>query len=81
MEGPDFSSIEEYVQKLGGNKAIKTVLIANNGIAAVKAIRSIRKWSYQMFGNENVTFCFFLSLIIIFFFFQNETFYRKFNLL
>ena len=28
------------------------MLIANNGIAAVKCIRSIRRWSYEMFHNE-----------------------------
>ncbi|KIK95000.1 hypothetical protein PAXRUDRAFT_413240 [Paxillus rubicundulus Ve08.2h10] len=28
------------------------VLIANNGIAAVKEIRSIRQWSYETFGRE-----------------------------
>lgn len=29
------------------------VLIANNGIAAVKCMRSIRRWSYEMFRQEN----------------------------
>lgn len=28
------------------------VLIANNGIAAVKCMRSIRRWSYEMFQSE-----------------------------
>lgn len=28
------------------------VLIANNGIAAVKCMRSVRRWSYEMFKNE-----------------------------
>jgi acetyl-CoA carboxylase/biotin carboxylase 1 len=28
------------------------VLIANNGIGAVKAIRSIRRWAYEWFGRE-----------------------------
>ena len=28
------------------------VLIANNGIAAVKCMRSIRRWAYEMIGNE-----------------------------
>lgn len=28
------------------------VLIANNGIAAVKCMRSVRRWSYEMFRNE-----------------------------
>lgn len=28
------------------------MLIANNGIAAVKCMRSVRRWSYEMFKNE-----------------------------
>jgi hypothetical protein len=48
-----FSSIEEYVEELGGKRVIKKVLIANNGISAIKAIRSIRKWSYAMFSDEH----------------------------
>jgi acetyl-CoA carboxylase/biotin carboxylase 1 len=28
------------------------VLIANNGIAAVKELRSVRKWAYETFGDE-----------------------------
>jgi len=47
-----FNSIVDYVNKLGGKRAVKRVLIANNGIAAVKAIRSIRRWAYETFGNE-----------------------------
>lgn len=31
---------------------LKKVLIANNGIAAVKEIRSVRKWAYEVFGDE-----------------------------
>lgn len=46
------SSPEEFVQKNDGNRVIKTVLIANNGIAAVKCMRSIRRWSYEVFRNE-----------------------------
>jgi len=59
MPGDDsFSSVEEYVAKLGGTRHIKKVLIANNGIGAVKFIRSVRKWAYQSFlGNERaITF-------------------------
>lgn len=37
-----------------GKKAIKKLLIANNGIAAVKAIRSIRKWAYETFENDRI---------------------------
>ena len=49
-----FASVESYVQELAGDKGhvIRRVLIANNGVAAVKAIRSIRRWSYDVFGNE-----------------------------
>ena len=32
--------------------AVLQVLIANNGIAAVKCIRSVRRWSYEMFRSE-----------------------------
>jgi acetyl-CoA carboxylase / biotin carboxylase 1 len=32
--------------------AVFQVLIANNGIAAVKEIRSVRKWAYETFGDE-----------------------------
>eukprot|EP01117_Protostelium_nocturnum_P006363 TRINITY_DN2299_c0_g1_i1.p1 TRINITY_DN2299_c0_g1~~TRINITY_DN2299_c0_g1_i1.p1 ORF type:complete len:2212 (+),score=828.58 TRINITY_DN2299_c0_g1_i1:166-6801(+) len=45
-------SVEEYVRERGGNNPIRTILIANNGIAAVKAIRSIRKWAYETLGDE-----------------------------
>ncbi|KMQ93420.1 acetyl- carboxylase [Lasius niger] len=45
---------EEFVHRFGGTKVINKVLIANNGIAAVKCMRSIRRWSYEMFKNERV---------------------------
>lgn len=49
-----FPTVEAYVEELGGAKGrvIEKVLIANNGVAAVKAIRSIRRWAYEVFGNE-----------------------------
>ena len=31
---------------------IERVLVANNGIAAVKCIRSIRRWAYEVFSND-----------------------------
>ena len=31
---------------------VEKVLIANNGIAAVKCMRSVRRWAYELFGNE-----------------------------
>ncbi|XP_033978244.1 acetyl-CoA carboxylase isoform X1 [Trematomus bernacchii] len=46
------ASPAEFVTRFGGNRVIEKVLIANNGIAAVKCMRSIRRWSYEMFRNE-----------------------------
>lgn len=43
---------QEFVKKFGGNKVITRILIANNGIAAVKCMRSIRKWAYEVFRND-----------------------------
>ncbi|KAK7582615.1 hypothetical protein V9T40_014060 [Parthenolecanium corni] len=43
---------EEFVRRFNGTRIINKVLIANNGIAAVKCMRSIRRWSYEMFKNE-----------------------------
>ncbi|KAH7926428.1 hypothetical protein BV22DRAFT_1087097 [Leucogyrophana mollusca] len=42
----------DFVKAYGGHTVITKVLIANNGIAAVKEIRSIRQWSYETFGTE-----------------------------
>ena len=49
-----FQDVATYVSELGGPKGfgIEKVLIANNGVAAVKAIRSIRRWAYEVFGDE-----------------------------
>jgi hypothetical protein len=49
-----FPDVAAYVSELGGDKGrvIEKVLIANNGVAAVKAIRSIRRWAYEVFGDE-----------------------------
>ncbi|XP_026117225.1 acetyl-CoA carboxylase isoform X2 [Carassius auratus] len=57
MDAPrDFTvaSPAEFVTRFGGNHIIDKVLIANNGIAAVKCMRSIRRWSYEMFRNERI---------------------------
>lgn len=49
-----FDGVASYVSELGGpnGRVIERVLIANNGVAAVKAIRSIRRWAYEVFGDE-----------------------------
>ncbi|KAK2837305.1 hypothetical protein Q5P01_014517 [Channa striata] len=46
------ASPAEFLTRFGGSRVIEKVLIANNGIAAVKCMRSIRRWSYEMFRNE-----------------------------
>ncbi|KAF1871341.1 hypothetical protein Lal_00020134 [Lupinus albus] len=46
------SNIAEFCSALGGNKPIHSILIANNGMAAVKFIRSVRSWAYETFGTE-----------------------------
>ena len=53
----NFSTVEGFVKDRQGTRVINKILLANNGIAAVKAIRSIRQWSYRTFGDEKaVTF-------------------------
>ncbi|KAF3986487.1 hypothetical protein FT663_04865 [Candidozyma haemuli var. vulneris] len=44
--------VTEFVKAHQGHTVISKVLIANNGIAAVKEIRSVRKWAYETFGDE-----------------------------
>lgn len=44
--------VKDFVASHDGHTVIEKVLIANNGIAAVKEIRSVRKWAYETFGDE-----------------------------
>ncbi|PHH70340.1 hypothetical protein CDD82_7201 [Ophiocordyceps australis] len=46
------SKVKDFVALNDGHTVITNVLIANNGIAAVKEIRSVRKWAYETFGDE-----------------------------
>lgn len=46
------SEVVEFCHAFGGKKPIHSILIANNGMAAVKFIRSIRTWAYETFGTE-----------------------------
>eukprot|EP00565_Helicotheca_tamesis_P003884 CAMPEP_0185725054 /NCGR_PEP_ID=MMETSP1171-20130828/1378_1 /TAXON_ID=374046 /ORGANISM="Helicotheca tamensis, Strain CCMP826" /LENGTH=2089 /DNA_ID=CAMNT_0028393057 /DNA_START=20 /DNA_END=6289 /DNA_ORIENTATION=+ len=46
------TSIEDYVASRGGNLPIKKILIANNGMAATKAMLSMRQWAYMELGDE-----------------------------
>ncbi|GLU16226.1 hypothetical protein SLE2022_326700 [Rubroshorea leprosula] len=46
------SEVDEFCRALEGKSPIHSILIANNGMAAVKFIRSIRTWAYETFGTE-----------------------------
>ncbi|CAH0047847.1 unnamed protein product [Clonostachys solani] len=68
LENAPASKVKDFVAQNGGHTVITNelqlpdtdilghptlqVLIANNGIAAVKEIRSVRKWAYETFGDE-----------------------------
>ena len=45
-------AIQSFVKRHGGNKAICSILISNNGLAAVKFIRSVRGFSLKNLGDE-----------------------------
>jgi acetyl-CoA carboxylase/biotin carboxylase 1 len=47
-----FDPLEEYVKSHGGDRVIRKVLIANNGMAATKSILSMRQWAYMELGDE-----------------------------
>jgi acetyl-CoA carboxylase / biotin carboxylase 1 len=47
-----FENLESYVEACDGTRVIKKVLVANNGIGAVKCIRSIRRWAYENFADD-----------------------------
>lgn len=44
--------LAKYVKDRGGNRVIRKVLIANNGMAATKSILSMRQWAYMELGND-----------------------------
>ena len=50
--GTYFTTVSAFAEWAEADHAIQKILIANNGIGATKAIRSIRRWSFEMFGNE-----------------------------
>ncbi|KAK8048184.1 hypothetical protein PG994_009914 [Apiospora phragmitis] len=52
LENAPSSVVKDFVAAHDGHTVITNVLIANNGIAAVKEIRSVRKWAYETFGDE-----------------------------
>ncbi|KAI9477730.1 MAG: acetyl-CoA carboxylase [Benjaminiella poitrasii] len=44
--------VRDFVIANEGHTVISKILIANNGMAAMKEIRSVRKWAYETFGDE-----------------------------
>ena len=52
MQSSSVKTVEEYIKDRGGNRVIKKVLIANNGMAATKSILSMRQWAYMELGDE-----------------------------
>lgn len=52
VQNAEPSNVTEFVKNHQGHTVISKILIANNGIAAVKEIRSVRKWAYETFGDE-----------------------------
>ena len=46
----NLSALEDYVKERGGNRVLRKILIANNGMAATKAIMSMRQWAYMELG-------------------------------
>ena len=45
-------SAKDFVDKKGGKRTIQKILVANNGMAATKAIMSMRQWAYNNLGDE-----------------------------
>ncbi|CAK7905934.1 acetyl-CoA carboxylase [[Candida] anglica] len=52
VERAEPGKVTDFVKKNQGHTVITRVLIANNGIAAVKEIRSVRRWAYETFGDN-----------------------------
>lgn len=46
-----FKTLSGLCKGLGANKVIRRLLIANNGLAAVKGIESIKAWLYEHIGD------------------------------
>ncbi|CAA7057846.1 unnamed protein product, partial [Microthlaspi erraticum] len=51
-EHQSVSEVDDYCKALGGKRPIHRILVATNGMGAVKFITSVRTWSYKTFGNE-----------------------------
>lgn len=54
LQAHNSSLISKFLDENQGNCLIQKVLLASNGIAAVKEMRSVRKWAYETFENDRV---------------------------
>ncbi|CAI2352153.1 unnamed protein product [Caenorhabditis sp. 36 PRJEB53466] len=50
----DSHKIDEFVKQYAGSRSIRRVLVANNGLAAVKCLNSIRQWLQKQFDTSDV---------------------------
>jgi len=46
------SEVDDFCKALGGKTPIHSILVANNGMAAVKFMQSVRIWANESFGTE-----------------------------
>ncbi|KAL6839698.1 hypothetical protein ACP4OV_030386 [Aristida adscensionis] len=46
------SKVVEFCEALGGKTPFHSILVANNGMAAAKFMRSVRTWANDTFGSE-----------------------------
>jgi hypothetical protein len=44
--------IADYIAFRGGKRVIQRILVANNGLAAVRFMRRLREWSFEYLGSE-----------------------------
>jgi len=49
-----YEALNDMVKTMGGDKPVHSVLVANNGLGAVKFMRSVRNWAFKRFGDEGV---------------------------
>eukprot|EP01129_Flabellula_baltica_P005744 TRINITY_DN2099_c0_g1_i1.p1 TRINITY_DN2099_c0_g1~~TRINITY_DN2099_c0_g1_i1.p1 ORF type:complete len:2139 (-),score=550.43 TRINITY_DN2099_c0_g1_i1:13-6429(-) len=49
-----FESLQAFLDEVEGKHLIEKILISNNGNAAVKFMQSVRRWSYEVFGNDKI---------------------------
>src|SRR5690348_14939541 len=46
-------ALDRYIKFRGGSRSLRKILVASNGLAAIKFIKSIRLWCQQTLGDRN----------------------------